>query len=132
MTPYWTTTGTFQVFTFDVTSDPIAFPMFVSLLTNGVAEPFRIFFQTQASDLEQTIDAPYGPNGIDLGGFAIETIELEVDPSFRVTPRTPLSGSNVGGGWGMRVYGAYVPEPSTALLIGMGLAVLSRRRSVAS
>ncbi|MBY0401605.1 hypothetical protein K2X89_15030 [Myxococcota bacterium] len=122
-----------SVFSFDRLSDPIDFPSVAARLTNGVDELLLLEIGTLglfSVRLLWEADWIAGPNGIDLGGYEVDKIEIAFSADYHVTH---LVDADVGeGSLGLRIYGTPIPEPSCALLIGVGLSILSWRRRVAS
>ena len=72
-----------------------------------------------------------GASGIDFAGYTIDAIHLTLSESFSVIPNTVLDRTVTTGSVFVEVFGHVVPEPSTALLVGIGLAglLLPRRAS---
>ncbi len=80
-----------------------------------------------ASDLGMIVDISSGFGGNDPGGPFTETFVLE--PGRTYTLAASLFGYDFSGfGDGATIEFALVPEPSTALLVGLGLAAIGVRR----
>jgi len=133
-----------SVFTATSATDP-GFAAFAAYLTNGSSEAFYQHWEipgqgnsnsAASGALESNAFAGAGSassNGIDLFGFAIERVELEIGPDFTLTPIPGqfLDQTIIGGTITVRVFGNPVPEPATALFVGGGLLLLGSRRRAA-
>jgi hypothetical protein len=128
-----------SVFSIDQ-SNPGFLP-FLARATNGTLDSLTLNFypsgSLQGKQLPETsffTSFPYGGNnGIDLGGFQIQRIDLSLNALNFVTP-----GSNPNGdgnwtdyNWNITLsFIGVVPEPSAAAILGCGMLVmLFRKRS---
>jgi len=126
--------------TFVATSaNEAAFATAAQLLTNGVNDnievdwgPFTLAegnaFGSGSTEANRFFGDPSGASGIDFAGFAIDSIDLTFSDNFSVTPDASSDTTTVVGGITVQVFGHLVPEPSTASLVGLGLAGLLLRR----
>jgi hypothetical protein len=111
-------------------------------LINGVDDDVAIVLRLSGESsfwllvgAESQIFFAQTPNGIDFAGFALDSIDLALSNDFTVTPDPSTGTTALRGTITLQVFGSVVPEPSTASLVGVGLACLvaaRRRRSVHS
>ena len=130
--------------TFVATSanDP-AFAAAAQALTDGVNGQIEVdfgpiggtatrgsFYGIGATEASWFFGDPSGANGIDFAGFAIDSIDLTLSNDFSVTPYPSIDSTAINGSLLVQVFGhvAPVPEPSTAWLVGAGIAGLFMRR----
>lgn len=116
--------------TFIATSaSDIMFDAKVQLLTNGVDDDVAIDLQSSnglqvGPESQMFFDHASGTNGIDFAGFAIDSVDLTLSNDFSVTPDVFSDTTALRGTITLQVFGHVVPEPSTATLVGAGLAGL--------
>jgi hypothetical protein len=129
-----TTADAGTIHTWDLTTNPGAFPLVTSLLTNGTDNSMWIELQTPGSNNNGFIQesalfaGSSSLNGIDLAGYTIDSITFELGADFHVTPVPAIGGTDVGGAYTVRFYGHQAPEPELALLLAAAAGLLVRHR----
>ena len=92
-----------------------------NILYNGEFEPLVVFRDGSTGDWFQSVTVDFGSPDQRIGTFAATGGPELGDENFSVSPDAPTFGA-VNGSF------TAVPEPSTALLGGLGLLALIRRR----
>ncbi len=127
-----------STFSIDAFSDPGFLP-FLLRATNGilntVAESFFVGGNLSGAEVPETsffTTFPYGGNnGIDLGGFQIQRIDLTLNSLTFASPGSNPVGDGIWTDYSWNITLSFigvVPEPSTAAILGCGLLVLVFRR----
>jgi hypothetical protein len=134
---FTTAQGAGTLLTFDATTSPSQWPLFIGQLTDGNDDLIKIVLQTAVSDIYFQIHesaafaGSASVNGIDFAGYTIDAITVQLGADFHVTPIPAQGRSDVGSSYTINVYGHTVPEPALSWLLAIAAitAGLRARRS---
>jgi hypothetical protein len=129
-----------STFSIDQSSDP-GFISFLARATNGtpntLAETFYVGGNQSGKEVTEPIfytGFPYGGNnGLDLGGFQIQRIDLTLNSLAFSSPGSNPNGDGIWTDYGWSATVSFigiipVPEPNAGAILGSGLLLMLFRR----